>query len=130
MPTMASITVKNAANADVIYNAATPSAGDRSQAVWRQNAAHAVIGFRPKFGLLTRDNSRKNGRVIEGSFSFPIVAEINGVDTLVATVPLTMSGTLPTNVDAAEVADAFVQFGNLLASSLVRSSAEEGYSPT
>lgn len=130
MPTMANITVKNKAGTDVVYNAATPSAGDRSLAVWRQNAAHAIIGFRPKFGLVTRDNARKNGRVFEATFSFPVVADISGVSTLLATVPLSVSGTLPTNIDAAQAEEAFVQFGNLLVSALVRSSAAEGYAPT
>lgn len=130
MPNMANITVKDAAGADVVYVAATPSAGDTSPAVWRQNAASATISFRPRFTLATRDNARKDGRVIDGSFSFPVVGTVGGADTLLATVPLRVSGTLPTNVSSAEVADAFVQFGNLMASTLIRSAAEEGYSPT
>lgn len=130
MPNMANITVKNKAGTDVIYVAATPSAGDSSPAVWRQNAASGVIGRRPRLTLATRDNARKDGRVIEGSFQFPIVDTAGGVETTLATVPLRFNGTLPTNVDSADVADAFVQFGNLIASTLVRSAAEEGYSPT
>lgn len=130
MPSMANITVKNAAAADVVYNAATPSAGDKSPAVWRQNAAHANIGFRPTFKLLTRDNARANGRVFEASFIFPIVESVGGIDTLVAKVPFSVSGTLPTNVAAADVSDGFVQLGNLIVSTLIRSAAEEGYAPT
>lgn len=130
MPTMANISVLNKAAAAVIYAAATPSAGDRSPAVWRLVAASAIIGNRPKFQLLTRDNSRGNGRVFQASFSFPVLQTIAGVETVIAKVPLTVEGTLPTNVDSSAVEDAFIQFGNLLVSSLVRASAAEGYSPT
>lgn len=130
MPTMANITVKDAANVDVVYSAATASAGDRSPAVWRANALSAIIGNRPRFQLVTRDNSKQNGRVFEASFSFPVVETINGVLTVTAKVPLQISGTLPTNVSSVFVNDAFVQFGNLLVSALIRSAASEGYAPT
>lgn len=130
MPSMANISVQNKAAATVVYVAATPSAGDRSPAVWRLSAASAVIGNRPKFQLLTRDNSRGNGRVFQASFSFPILQTIAGAETVVAKVPLSVEGTLPTNVDNTLVEDAFVQFGNLLVSALIRASASEGYAPT
>lgn len=128
MPDMANITVKDRANADVVYNKASASSGDRSPAVWRANALSAKIGHRPSFTCTTRDNAKKNGRVIEGTYKYPIVDSVSG--DLIATVPLSFSGTLPTNVSAVQVADAFVQFGNLLVSTLVRSVAEEGYAPT
>lgn len=130
MPQMANITVKNVANADVVYAANVPSAGDKSPAVWTQTAAHATPAFRPKFTVLTRDNARRNGRVLEVSFSFPVIATVNGVDVLVATVPLRLSGTLPTNVSANAVQEAFHQMGNLLVSTLIRSVATEGYAPS
>lgn len=130
MPAMANITVKNAANADVLLTAATPSAGDRSPAKWRANAASAIVGHRPEFSVVTRDNGRKNGRVIEATISFPILQTIGGVETMVAKVPLALSGTLPTNVDSALVNDAFIQAGNFLVSALIRSTAAEGYAPT
>lgn len=130
MPAMANITVKNAANADVVYNAATPSAGDRSPAVWRANSLQAAISLRPTFSVVTRDNAKQDGRVMQAVFKFPVVETIGGVATRTATMPFTLEGTLPTNVDAALVNDAFTQMGNLFASTLVRSAAAEGYAPT
>lgn len=130
MPSMANITVKNAANADVVYNVASPSAGDKTAARWTQNAANAIIGFRPVFQVATRDSTGKPARILDGSLRFPIVETVGGVETQVALVPMTISATLPTNVDAAKVADAFVQFGNLLASTLIRSVSSDGYAPT
>lgn len=130
MPSMANITVKNAAAADVVYVAATPSSGDRNAARWRLNAASAIIGHRPEFSLTTRDNGSRNARAIAGSFKFPVVGIVDGVPTVLATVPLTFEGVLPTNVDNTVVADGFTQFGNLLVSALVRQSAQDGYAPT
>jgi hypothetical protein len=127
---MANITVKDSGNADVVYVAATPSAGDKSPAQWRFNAASAVIGQRPVFTVSTRDNGSKNGRHLTASFRFPVVVDVAGIPTIAATVPFTLEGVLPTNVDSTAVDDAFVQLGNLLVSDLIRSVAQEGFAPT
>lgn len=130
MPAMANITVKNAANTDVIYVSKVPSAGDRSPAKWTADALSTIVGQRPMFTVETRDNGPKNGRVFESALSFPIVETVGGVPTVVATVPLRCSGTLPTNVDSSKVTDAFIQNGNLLVSTLIRDVGSTGYAPT
>lgn len=130
MPSMANITVKDAANVDVVYNGVVPSAGDRSAAVWRANALQPQIANRPTFTVVTRDNAKQDGRVFHATYKFPIIETIGGLTSRTATMPFTIEGTLPTNVDAAKVNDAFTQMGNLLASALVRSAAAEGYAPT
>lgn len=131
MPAMANITVKNAANADVIYVAAVPSAGDKTPAKWTLNAGQAILGFRPSVSVQTRDGgSGKPGRIMEGVFKFPVIETVSGIPTQTAIVPGNFSITLPTNVDSAVVNDAFVQFGNLLASTLFRAAAADGYAPT
>lgn len=131
MPSMANITVLDAAGANVVYTAAAPSAGDSVPARWRNNSASAVMSFRPDFQLLFRDNSRRNGRAFRAFLRHPITGlDPNGTLIKVAEVPLELSGVLPTNVDAAKVFDAYVQFGNLLVSALVRSSFSEGFAPT
>lgn len=130
MPSMANITVKNVALADVIYVASTPSAGDKSAAVWRQNAASTIAGRRPQLTCLTRDNASKTGRHVSISLRFPVVVTENGVDRVAAVVPLNLEGVLPTNVAVSASLEAFTQFGNLLSSTLLRSVAEEGFAPT
>lgn len=130
MPSMANITVKNAANADVAYVAKSPSAGDRVPAQWTLDAASSIPGHRPKLAVETRTNGNKNARILSSSFTYPVVETVGGVAMVVAIVPAQLSITLPTNVDSAKVADAFVQLGNLLASTLIRSVAETGYAPT
>lgn len=130
MAAIANITVQNAAAANVIYVAKVPSSGDKTPALWTQDAASGIPGFRPRFDVVTRDNGNKTTRIIEGNFSFPVTSVIGGVDTLLGTVPFRFSGSMPVGLDITKINDAFVQFGNLLVSTLIRSTAQDGYAPT
>lgn len=130
MPSMANITVKNAAAADVVYVAKVPSSGDRSPARWTLDAASAVIGFRPTLEVTTRSNGSNNGRILDLNFVFPILQTVSGVTSVAARVPFKGSTTMPTNVDATLAVDAFTQAGNLIVSALIRACYGEGYAPT
>ncbi len=130
MPNMADITVLNAAAGNAIYVAKNPSSGDKTWARWTQDAAHAIAGFRPVLQVMTRDNaSGKPGRVLSISHKEPIIGAVNGVDTQLALVPFTLETTIPTNVDAAKVYDAYVKATNLAVSTLLRAVAAAGYAP-
>lgn len=130
MPQMANITVKNKAGTDVVYVAKTPSAGDTVPARWMQDAASPIIGRRPRFQVVTRDSGAKNGgRRMFASGTFPIVTG-TAPNEVIQLVPFQADTTLPTSVDSALVEEAFVQFGNLLVSALLRAVAAEGYAPT
>lgn len=124
---MANITVKNAANADVVYVAGSPSSGDRVPARWKQNAAGTTWASRPELSVVMRSNARNTTRILEGTFKFPII-DVDGVITDV--IPGSFSFTSVNSVDSTKVNDAFTQFGNLIASALIRACASEGYSPT
>lgn len=130
MPAMANIVVKNVANVDTTYVAATPSAGDKSPAIWRLNGVSTFIGRRPQVSVLTRDNASKTGRHLSISGRYPVVVTENGVDRVAATIPFNFEGVLPTNIAVSSVQEAFTQFGNILCSTLIRQVAEEGYAPT
>lgn len=127
MPNMANITVKNAANADVVYVAGSPSSGDRVPARWKQNAAGVTWASRPDFTVVARSNARGTTRIVEGMFKFPIL-DVDGNITDVIPGSFTFTGV--NAVDVAKINDAFVQFGNLMASVLVRSVVSEGFAPT
>lgn len=130
MPAMANITVQNAAAANVVYVASVPSAGDITPARWTQNAASTIGGHRPTITVQTRANGKDNGRRMTANYMFPVIEEIDGIDTITAKVTGQASILLPTNVSVASVEDAYVQFANLLASALFVSVAEETYAPT
>jgi hypothetical protein len=84
------------------------------------------------FQVLTKDNARQNGRLFRSTFVYPVKGTdtTTGQDILLAKIPFEINGTLPTNVDASVVNDAFVQLGNLLVTALIRSVISEGYAPT
>lgn len=132
MPSIANITVKNKANTDVVYVQKVPSAGDRSPARWTADALSTVAGFRPSFEMTTRSNGSNNGRIAEFTYWFPIVDNVTtpGKPVLLGKFPFKGSCTIPTNVEASVPDDAFVQLGNLLASTLIRQATAEGYAPT
>lgn len=133
MPSMANIVIKKAdGTTDVTFTSAAPSAGDSVPAVWRQNAASSIIGHRPKFSLLVRDNAAKTGRVFQGSVTFPhTFTELStGKVTLMATTPIRFEGTLPSGVSSTDLLEAIHQATNLFASALVRSALNEQYAPT
>lgn len=130
MPSMANITVKNVANADVIYVAKVPSAGDRSPARWTLDTASAIIGNRPYLEMTTRTNGSNNGRICEYTYWYPVLETVAGVESVIARVPFKGSFTMPTNVSQALAYEGFFQLGNLLTSTLVRAASQEGYAPT
>lgn len=133
MPNMANITVKKAdGTTDIVYNAASPSAGDQSPAIWRQNSASNIMGHRPRVTMVLRDNAAKTGRVFQCAGSYPIVFTdpVNSKVSLMATVPLRFEGTLPAGVTDAQLQEAVFQFGNLCVSALFRAALTEQYAPT
>lgn len=130
MPSMANITVKKAdGTTDVVFSALTPSAGDTVPAQWAPTT-EAVPDFRPKVTLVTTNNGSRTARRFRLLFTYPVKAEVNGVNQVVAKVPVEITGTLPTNVSSTEVQEAIYQSGNFFTSSLVRESLVAGYSPT
>jgi hypothetical protein len=132
MPTMANIVVQDASATNRTYTAAVPSAGESSPAIWRRNDGSVQLAIRPSFQVLTKDNARQNGRLFRCTFVYPVKGTdtTTSQDIILAKIPFEINGTLPTNVDAAVVNDAFVQLGNLLVSTLIRSCVQEGYAPT
>lgn len=133
MPSMANITVKKAdGTTDVTYVAATPSAGDKSPAVWTQNTGFPIQGFRPRFQLVTGPNGANNMRRADASFTFPITYTDpgTGLTKLNRSVDAKVTVHLPVELATTDWDQAFSQLGNLLTSSLVRDSIEEGFAPT
>lgn len=133
MPQMANITVKAAnGTTDVVYNAMTPSSGDKTAAIWRVEASSTIAAHRPIVSLVTRENGNGNARRAEFSASFPYVppAAEGHQPTVLHRVPVTFSIALPKEVPDTFLAEAIAQAGNLLVSPLIRDSLKAGFSPT
>lgn len=132
MPTMANITIKKKdGTTDVVWSASQPSAGDKTPAKWRSNTVHSVLGFRPVFQMACADNADGSGRRITVDGAYPLIATENGVEVRKGIVPFKATMLIPQFfTDPAQLDEAIYQFGNLLVSSLVRQSIQEGFAPT
>lgn len=129
MPKIANITVKKAdGTTDIIYVADTPSAGDRSPATWSVKNAVARA-LRTTLSFLSQWNGQRSGRRCTVVAKFPIIRDINGVSTVVATIPAELTILIPQLVLDAEASEAVVQFGNLVRSQLISDSLIAGYAP-
>lgn len=133
MPNIANITIKKAdGTTDITYNAAVPSAGDKSPAVWTADTVTGVQGLRPRLELKTQNNGSGTLRQVHVSFKYPVTYAdpVTGVDTYLASVEF--AGTLfaAKKLTTTQWDEAFQQLGNLLSSTLVRNSVQVGYAPT
>jgi len=130
---MADITVKKAdGTTNVIYVAATPSAGDKSPAVWTQNAFSGVQGFRPRLELQTQDNGAGSVRVVRVKYVYYSLYTDSSTSLTKTLANVLFDGTfnMPKQMTTTEWKEAFAQLGNLLSSQLVRDSVETGFAPT
>lgn len=130
MPTMASITVKNVADADVVYVPKVASAGDRSPARWTQDASSTIPAFRPSFVVGAKSDSSGKRRIIDLNYAYPSLQEISGVQQLVD--KLTFQGTFSFSTYGPETlsAEMVKQLGGLIASTLIQEVVSSGYAPT
>lgn len=131
MPIMADIVVKKAdGTTNVTYVAKVASAGDKTQALWTQDAASTTRNQRPSFAISGVSNGPKTARRVSGVAHMPILRTIDGVVQVAHDIPMSFVITVPGAVTDAEADEAAAQFGNLLASTLIRSVVSTGYAPT
>lgn len=124
---MANITVKNAANVDVLFTALTPSSGDTTQAQWRAMGSNLVPTNAPAIATKTQHNGPRTGRVVHVNGVFPHVQTVAGVETVIARQPFSFSTTVPLNIPVAAATDNAKVFSNLMASALLQAIIAEGY---
>lgn len=131
MPALADITIKKAdGTTDVIYKAIAGSAGDGTPAVFRNNTVGTTLAERPTLLIKSSSNGPKTARRIRGDFSWPIVStDAGGNKTVTGRVPGDFTLLVAQNQDVAVIKEQAYQFGNLVASAIVKACFEEGYAP-
>lgn len=131
MPNMANIIVKKADNTtDVTYTQATPSAGDKSAAVWRNATVGTVNASRPTFTFMMMDNGTKKARRARSTFFWPKTrVDALGNVTVTGGISAESSHLIPQDMTSVEIAEAVAQFSSLLNSALLRQSLNDGYAP-
>jgi hypothetical protein len=135
MPSMASITVKKAdGTTDIVYDAIAASGGESSPAVWRQDtgaAAGLPVGLRSLFKVSSKWNGPKTARQLSFEFSMPYAVQDSTTTLYSAKDRVVFTGvlTLPQGIPSANLNEVN-QVLNLMASTLIKSSAQAGYAPT
>lgn len=128
---MANITVKKHDNVtDILWTAVTPSAGDRSPAVWKSNTVGTAASHRPELRITSRDNGPGDARRVEATGIYPqTVTGTDGKITVANKLPFNASFLVPKGMPDADVNEAVSQFCHLFASSLVKEVGRTGYAP-
>lgn len=131
MPQMADIVIKKSdGTTNTTYSSATPSAGDKSPAVWKNASVGTVLAARPTFTMVAMDNGTRKARRIRTSFLWPKTrVDANSNVTVVGGASSESSHLIPQDMTPAEIAEFVAQFANLLTSSLVKASMNDGYAP-
>lgn len=132
MPQMANIVVKKAdGTTDVTYTAATPSAGDKSPAVWKNASVGTVLAARPTFTLVAMDNGTRKARRARTTFVWPKTRiDPAGNVTVVGGASSESSHLIPQDMTPAEIAEYVAQYAALLNSALVKACLNDGYAPS
>lgn len=128
MATMANITIKkHNGTTDIVWTGLQRSAGDKSPAVWRSDTVSTIPANRPVAKVTSRDNAKGTTRIVEAEIEYPILATINGVETVIGKQPLKVFAPVLQGVDSAQVQEGVSQAINLLASTLFRAQFLEGF---
>jgi len=131
MPTMASITAKNAAGANVTFDVVSPAQGDGTPSIWAATALSGVVIGRPYATIVSRWNQSKNARKVLASLIVPytIVDAVTGLTKVVANVEFRNGEmTSPSTVPDTFKAEAVAYWQSLNASPLWKECFLSGYS--
>jgi len=130
MPNLANITVKkNDGLTDIIYTGMQPSAGDGSPAIWRQTT-NAYPSCQPELRVIAKQAKGKMGRSVRGTYVYPqaITNSTTGVTSVLTTAYGDFTFVLDKQMSQTEINEAAAQFTNLLASALLKSCLNTGFS--
>lgn len=136
MPTMAAITVKkNDGVTDIVYDVLTPSPGDNSPAVWRQDTgalASLPVGLRALISLLTKWNGSRTARQCAFKYIRPYAVQNSTTGLWASAGEVVISGmaTVPQGLPSAEIDEAISQGCNAVAHALIKQSMKSGYAPS
>lgn len=132
MPKMANITVKKAdGTTDVVYTAATPSAGDKSSAVWKNESVGTVPAARPELTLMSASNGTKRARRFRSTFHWPKTrVDSAGNVTVAGGASAESSHLIPQDMTVDEINEFVSQYANAMASALIKECMASGFAPT
>lgn len=128
MPQMNDITIKKAdGTTDVVYAGVSPSAGDTVPAVWKSTTQGTTQASQPELRATARSTRKGRGRAIRSTFQFPVVLSDGSLGTPVYG---SWDFSYDRDTDQGTLNDASSQFGNAVASAIMTSIRNTGYSAT
>lgn len=132
MPQIANLTVKkNDGTTDVTFTAVAPSGGDKSPAIWQNLAVGTAMAHRPTLKLTAKASGDGKVRRSDFIFTYPsTVVDTNGRTSVAGTTVLTGSFATPQDLSSTDVNEAVAQGFNCLATALIKSCVQVGYSAT
>jgi hypothetical protein len=133
MPSAANITVKkNDGTTDVVYTSKSPSSGDGSPAIWKNETVGTAQAHQPEFRLSAREASKGAKRAMRATFQWPQIAT-NTTTGLTAVVDRSLADvnwSMSKNMNATDINEFVSQFANLLKAALIIQCVQGGYSAT
>lgn len=131
MPQLANIVIKKAdGTTDVTYTALQAASGDGVYARWASKTVGTTPAQQPTLVMKSASNGPGTARRIDISYRWPTVKQDAGGNVVIdGGMNATASVLIPQNQSGADIKEQAYQFGNLVASALVKASIEEGYAP-
>lgn len=131
MSQMANIVIKEAdGTTNVTYTAKSPSAGDKSPAVWKCDSIGTTNAARPTFTIVAQDNGTGKARRFRTSYIFPKTRlDTNGNAITAGGASGESSHLIPQDMTPDEIKRYAAHYANLLASALIQASLNDGYAP-
>lgn len=130
MASQVNIVAKNAAAANVTFDALSPAAGEGVPATWQATLLGTTPELRPRVEMSSRRNNSKDGRKMFLNTFVPVVVVVNGVNTVVSMIPIRTEATVANNVTDAQLADAWAYHHSTASSPMGVSLMTSRYAPT
>jgi hypothetical protein len=130
MPAAADITIKkNDGTTNIVYNTVVASGGDKSPAIFRANSAPGYPGQRPEFRMTAQPNGDRTGRKMRVEYTYPTVYTdtTTSISNVLTRANVQTDVFVPANMPDADLLEFAAQFGNLMASALVKSCLSSGF---
>lgn len=131
MPTINDIVIKKSDDTtDVTYKAVQGAAGTSNPAMFRNETVGSTVSQYPSVLVRAGENGSRTSRRVRVDFSWPITAQDAGGNvTVTGRMAGECSVVIPQNQAPTVIKEQAYQFANIIASSLIKASFDEGFAP-
>lgn len=133
MPSITNLVVKKNDNTtDVTYTGVVPSSGDRSPAIWQNQAVGSAHSHRPYLKVTAKTNGSGSARWLNIEYVYPQLAT-NSTTGLTSVVNKAMhigNWSVPTDMPVSDANEAISQFAHLMAHADIKTALRSLYAPT